>query len=209
MKYINDQEWRYATKKFDPSKKISKENIDLIKRAVQLSVSSYGLQTYKVLIIENGNIREQLKPASWNQSQITDASHLIVFCNYSDVKPQVIDDYINLTAKTRELDVASINGYGDFMKTKVSEKTPEEIFNWTKNQTYIALANLLSVCASLKIDACPMEGFEAEQYNEILGLSEKGLNASVIATIGYRSNEDETQYWKKVRKSFENLFIEI
>ena len=83
------------------------------------------------------------------------------------------------------------------------------MFNWTKNQTYIALANLLSACASLKIDACPMEGFEAEQYNKILGLTKKGLSVSVIATIGYRSNEDESQYWKKVRKSTKNLFEEI
>ncbi|MCK8521498.1 NAD(P)H-dependent oxidoreductase [Aquimarina sp. D1M17] len=209
MKYIIDQEWRYATKKFDPNKKISKENIDLIKRAVQLSVSSYGLQTYKVLIIKNHSIREQLKPASWNQSQITDASHVIVFCNYTQVAPQVIDDYINLTAKTRKLDIEVLKGYGDFMKMKVSEKSPEEICNWTKNQTYIALANLLSVCASLEIDACPMEGFEAEQYNKILGLTEKGLNASVIATIGYRSNEDESQYLKKVRKPIEHLFEDI
>ena len=132
-----------------------------------------------------------------------------VFCNYTKVEPQLIDVYINLTAKTRSLDIEVLKGYGEFMKMKVSEKTPEEVFNWTKNQTYIALANLLSVCASLKIDACPMEGFEAEQYNKILGLTQKGLNASVIATIGYRSNEDESQYWKKVRKSNKNLFEEI
>ncbi|MEM1321329.1 MAG: NAD(P)H-dependent oxidoreductase, partial [Bacteroidota bacterium] len=209
MNYIKNQEWRYATKKFDSDKKIAAEDLNLIKRSIQLSVSSYGLQLYKVFIIEDKNIRDQLKTASWNQSQITDASHLVVFCNYSKVASQAIDDYIHLTATTRGIDTETLANYGDFMKKKIAEKTAEETLNWTKNQTYIALANLLSACAALKIDACPMEGFEPEQYNEILGLNERGLNASVIATIGYRSAEDETQHWLKVRKSFENLFEEI
>ncbi len=209
MNFIKDQEWRYATKTFDASKKVSKAHINLIKRAIQLSVSSYGLQTYKVLIIENASIREQLKPVSWQQSQITDASHLIVFCNYTQVEPQVIDDYIDLTARIRGLDLESLKGYADFMKMKILEQPKADLFNWTKNQTYIALANLLSVCASLQIDACPMEGFEAAQYNEILGLKDKGLNASVIAAIGYRSAEDASQYWKKVRKPLEDLFEDL
>ncbi|CAM1339774.1 NAD(P)H-dependent oxidoreductase [Tenacibaculum aestuarii] len=209
MNYIKNQEWRYATKKFNPDKKVSENNLNLIKRTVQLSVSSYGLQLYKILIIEDINIRKQLQPASWNQSQITDASHLIVFCNYTKGIPQAIDKHIELTAKTRGVDIEKLDGYRDFMKMKIAKKSQNDQFNWTKNQTYIALTNLLAVCASLKIDACPMEGFEAEQYNEILGLTEKGLNASILATIGYRSNEDETQYLEKVRKPLELLFEHI
>ena len=209
MNYIKNQEWRYATKKFNPDKKVSENNLTLIKRTIQLSVSSYGLQLYKILIIEDKNIRKQLQPASWNQSQITDASHLIIFCNYTKGISQAIDKHIELIAKTRGVDIEKLDGYRDFMKMKIAEKSQDDQFNWTKNQTYIALTNLLAVCASLKIDACPMEGFEAEQYNEILGLTEKGLNASIIATIGYRSNEDETQYLEKVRKPLELLFEHI
>ncbi len=209
MNYIKNQEWRYATKKFDSKKKISNEDLAYIKQAIQLSVSSYGLQPYRVLIIEDEDIRKQLLPVSWNQSQITDASHLVVFCNYINGEHGMIDDYIELIAKTRNIDKEALMGYGDFMKTKIDEKSPEEQFNWSKNQTYIALANLLSACASLKIDACPMEGFDSEEYNKILGLTEKGLNASVIATIGYRSDEDETQYLAKVRKPIANLFEEL
>ena len=118
MNFIKDHEWRYATKKFDAKKNISKENMNHIKRAVQLSVSSYGLQTYNVLIIKNNAIREQLKLASWNQSQITDASHLIVFCNYTNVKAEVIDNYIKLAGKTRGLDIKELKNYGDFSPVK-------------------------------------------------------------------------------------------
>ncbi|MBJ6367034.1 NAD(P)H-dependent oxidoreductase [Snuella sedimenti] len=206
MEFIKHHNWRYATKKFEPSKKVSPENIATIKTAVQLSVSSYGLQLYKVLIIEDKKIREQLLPASWHQKQITEASHLFVFCNYTNVNPKQVDQYIDLTAKTRNLQLDALSGYGDFMKTKIKEKSADELFNWMKNQTYIALANLLSICAELKIDTCPMEGFEADKYNEILGLNKKGLNASVVTAIGYRDKEDHTQYLAKVRKPLDYLF---
>ncbi|EZH72345.1 nitroreductase [Aquimarina atlantica] len=209
MEFIKNQNWRYATKKFDKSKKVSIENMELLKQAVRLSVSSYGLQLYKILIIENQEIRKKLQPVSWNQSQITDASHLFVFCNYTKIKPLDIDNYLNLTAISRALKLEDLKGYGDFIKMKLAEKSIDEQLNWSKCQTYIALANLLSACAELKIDSCPMEGFEAQQYNKILGLTKQGLNASVIATIGYRSTEDTTQHLSKVRKPIQELFKNI
>ncbi|WOD43564.1 NAD(P)H-dependent oxidoreductase [Hwangdonia lutea] len=206
MELLKNLNWRYATKKFDTSKKVSNSDLNKLKEAVQLSVSSYGLQLYKVLIIENPEIREQLKPASWNQSQITDASHLFVFCNYTDATPEAIDGFINQTAKTRKLELERLNGYGDFIKEKLNEKTPEEKTSWLKSQTYLALGNLLNACAELKIDACPMEGFEPEAYNKILDLDNQGLNAAVIAPIGYRHEEDHTIGQQKVRKPMELLF---
>lgn len=206
MELIKNLKWRYATKKFDTSKKVSSEDIEILKEAIQLSVSSYGLQLYKVLIIENSEIREQLKPVSWNQSQITDASHLFVFCNYTDASPKAIDDFIKQTAKTRNLDLDRLNGYGDFIKTKLAEKSQEEKTSWLKSQTYLALGNLLNACAELKIDACPMEGFEPDAYNKILGLDKQGLNAAVIAPIGYRHLEDHTIGQLKVRKPKDILF---
>ncbi len=209
MELINSLNWRYATKKFDPTKKVSAEDLALIKEAVRLSASSYGLQLYKVLVIEDVEIREKLKPASWGQTQITDASHLFVFCNYTDVKDENIDDYLDLKADTQGLDREGLVDYGNMMKGAVSGMSEAIKSQWTAKQTYIALGNLLAVCSLMRIDACPMEGFEAPKYNEILGLTEKGLNASVIATVGYRSEEDKTQFLKKVRKPEESLFESI
>jgi len=206
MELLKNLRWRYATKKFNTSKKVSANDLEKLKEAVQLSVSSYGLQLYKVLIIENPEIRQQLKPVSWNQNQITDASHLFVFCNYTDASPEAIDAFIKQTAETRNLDLERLNGYGDFIKEKLNEKTPDEKTSWLKSQTYLALGNLLNACAELKIDACPMEGFEPEAYNKILGLDTQGLNASVIAPIGYRHDEDHTIGQQKVRKPMEVLF---
>ncbi|SFS75602.1 NAD(P)H-dependent oxidoreductase [Lutibacter maritimus] len=206
MELIKNLHWRYATKKFDTTKKVSENDLNKIKEAIQLSVSSYGLQLYKVLIIENPEIRERLKSASWNQSQITDASHLFVFCNYTDATPEAIDDFIKHTAETRNLDLERLNGYGDFIKSKLAEKSQEEKTGWLKSQTYLALGNLLSACAELKIDACPMEGFDPKEYNKILGLNKKGLNAYVIATIGYRHFDDYTIGLPKVRKPIDQLF---
>ena len=206
MELLNNLKWRYATKKFDSSKKVSNENLEKLKEVIQLSPSSYGLQLYKVLVIENKELREKLKYASWGQSQITDASHLFVFCNYANVKSKHVDEFLELTAKEQDIDVNNLNGYGDFMKGKISEMNEVEQKNYTIRQTYLTLGNLLSACAELKIDACPMEGFEPEKYNGILGLSEQGLNAAVIASIGYRANDDHTQNRPKVRKPLNELF---
>jgi nitroreductase/dihydropteridine reductase len=206
MNLIENLKWRYATKKFDSSKKISPGNLEKLKEAIQLSVSSYGLQLYKVIIVEDTSLREKLKHVSWGQDQITEASHLVVFCNYTNVKDKHVDDFLNMTAKSQDIEVENLSGYGDFMKSKINEMTKSESFYWTSRQTYFALGNLLNACAELKIDSCPMEGFEPEKYNDILGLSKQGLNAAIIATIGYRSNEDLTQNRPKVRKPLNELF---
>lgn len=209
MELVKNLKWRYATKVFDPTQKVSKQDLEKLKEAVQLAASSYGLQLYKIIILENKELREMLKPASWNQNQITDASHLFVFCNYTTVEDKHIDDYLEITAKTQGINVDSLQGYGAFMKEKISEMTNYEQENWTRRQTYLALGNLLNACAELKIDACPMEGFEPEKYNDILQLSEQHLNAAIIAPIGYRSKDDDTQYRPKVRKSINELFQNI
>ncbi len=209
MKLIDDLKWRYATKQFDKTKKIPDEEMKQLMEVVRLSPSSYGLQLYKVLIIEDTEIREKLKAASWNQNQITDSSTLIVFCNYKDVSESHIDEFIRLKCETESQDLNKLRGYADFMKSKVSGMTQTEKDNWTKRQTYIALGFLLTACAELKIDACPMEGFEKDKYDEILGLSEQNLSASVIAAIGYRSQSDNLQFLPKVRKPIDELFETI
>lgn len=207
--YIKNLNWRYATKKFDSTKKIAAEDLDQLKDAIQLSASSYGLQPYKVLIIEDQKIKEQLKAASWGQSQITDASHVIVFANMTNFDESLVNDYIENIGITRSIEPMNLKGYADFMINTLNPLSKDAKASWTAKQTYIALGNLLSAAAEFKIDACPMEGFDADQYNEILGLNDQHLNAAVVAAIGYRSDEDETQHNKKVRKSKKELFTTI
>ncbi|WP_367754085.1 NAD(P)H-dependent oxidoreductase [Flavobacterium sp. WC2430] len=207
--FLDKQNWRYATKKFDSAKKISTADLDTLKEAIRLSTSSYGLQPYKVLIVENPELRAKIQPAAWGQSQIVDASHLIIFANETNVDDTTIDSYLKNISETRNTPIEALSGYGDFMKSKITTLEPEIKKNWTSKQTYLALANLLNAAAELKIDATPMEGFDPAQVNEILGLNELGLNASLIATLGYRHAEDETQHYPKVRKSNEDLFITL
>jgi len=207
--FIENQNWRYATKKFDATKKISDKDLETLKEAIRLSSSSYGLQLYKVFIIENPELRAKLQPVSWGQSQIVDASHLLVFTNIVDVQENHIDEYVQNIAATRGLSIEDLKGYSDFMKSKIVPLSVEQKSNWTAKQTYLALGNLINAAAELKIDVTPMEGFEPEKYNEILGLNELGLNASLVAPIGYRHEEDATQHYAKVRKSTKELFETI
>jgi len=207
--FIKHQNWRYATKKFDATKKISNEDLETLKEAIRLSSSSYGLQPYKVLIVENPELRAKLQPVAWGQSQIVEASHLFIFANIINLSDKDIDKYIKNIAETRGIPVENVSGYGDFMKSKITSLPEDVKNNWTAKQTYLALGNLLNAAAELQIDATPMEGFEPEKVNEILGLNELGLNASLIATVGYRHEEDSTQHNIKVRKSKQELFINL
>ncbi|RIV67525.1 NAD(P)H-dependent oxidoreductase [Flagellimonas aequoris] len=206
---LEHRTWRYATKKFDPSKKVSDQDLETLLEATRLSASSYGLQPYHIFVISDQETKEKLKPASWNQSQITDASHVIVFANTTDFGEELVDNFIENTSTTRNIPIENLKGYADFMKSKLVSLPSESKDTWTAKQAYIAFGNLMQAAAELKIDTCPMEGFESDQYNEILGLTEKNLNAAVVLTIGYRSEEDQTQHLPKVRKSKEALFTHI
>jgi len=207
--YIESLNWRYATKKFDASKKVSNEQLETILEATRLSASSYGLQPYHIFIITNSEIREKLKPVSWGQSQITDASHLIVFASKTTFDNNLIDEYVSTIANTRELPVESLKGYSDFMKSKLVPLPDAVKENWASKQIYIALGNLLSAAAVIEVDTCPIEGLEPAAYDEILGLSGKNLTTIVAAAIGFRSDEDSTQHYKKVRQSKEKIFTHL
>jgi nitroreductase len=206
---LDNLNWRYATKKFDATKKISSEDLNTLKEAVRLAASSYGLQPYKVVIVENPEIREQLKAAAYGQTQITDSSQLFIFANDLNAGPESVAAYIQNISETRGIPTEALGGFADMMNGVISNLSQEAKNIWTAKQTYIALGTLLAAAAELKIDATPMEGFNAAAFNEILGFDKLGLNASVIATVGYRHDEDDTQHYKKVRKSHEELFITI
>lgn len=207
--FITNQNWRYATKKFDAAKKISTQDLNTLKEAIRLSSSSYGLQPYKVIIVENPELRAQLQPAAYGQAQVVDASHLIVFANETNVDDDTVNQYINRISETRGIPTESLAGFGDYMKGGINSM-PQDVKNiWAAKQTYLALGNLLNAAAELKIDITPMEGFVPAKVNEILGLDKLNLNATLMATIGYRHEEDATQNYKKVRKSNEELFITL
>jgi nitroreductase len=209
---IEDLNWRYATKQFDAEKKISAEDVATLLTATQLSASSFGMQPYKILHVKNAAIREQLKPASWNQTQITDASDMLVFCAFNEVTEQHVDEFIANTATTRGMNVADLAPYAGMIKQSLghlkSIGANADSF-WAEKQAYLAVGNLLAAAANLKIDACPMEGFDANAYNEILGLTDKNLRACVVVTLGYRHADDKYAGLPKVRKTIADLFVEI
>ncbi|WP_422358679.1 NAD(P)H-dependent oxidoreductase [Reichenbachiella sp.] len=209
MKLIENLNWRYATKYFDTSKKVNSDNLELLKEAIRLSPSSYGLQQYKVLIVEKSEIKEQLKEAAYGQGQLTDSSHVFVFCHYLNVSGDMIDNYIEQKAKAEDVAIDRISGYGTFIKNTVSAMDTKDMVHWSRRQTYLAVANLLTACAELKIDACPMEGFEHDRFDDILGLADKGLASAIIVPVGYRSDSDQTQFVPKVRKATNEMFETI
>jgi nitroreductase len=207
--YIDKLNYRYATKKFDASKKLSIQQVEDVKEAIQLSASSYGLQPYEILVIEDMDLRKKLKEVSFGQPQITDASRLVVFCVNTKIDEEYLEKFISNISETRDIPKTDLSGMRDMIKNTVLQFSEESKIQWAQKQAYIALGNMLSAVAHFGFDACPMEGFENDKYDEILGLKEKNLRATVIATIGYRSEDDDLQHAKKVRKPQNELFTEI
>lgn len=209
MSLIQPLEWRYATKKFDATKKLSAEQLQYLLDAIRLAPSSYGLQHYRILVIENSAVREQLREAAYNQSQITDASHLLVFAAETKVNQAFVEKFVDLLAKERNVSRETLAPYEHVMVSTVNHRSEDQLTAWAHKQAYIALGVLLTAAAEAGIDACPMEGFEAGKFDEILGLSDKGLTASVIAPVGFRAEDDHYAHFVKVRRPQDELFIHI
>jgi len=208
-KYLENLNWRYATKRYNESKKVSNEDLTDLKEALRLSASSYGMQPYKIFVIEDEEIRQKLRKESWDQPQITESSQLFVFASYQEVTQKHLNDYITNISKTRDIPEENLAQLKEMIQNSTLELSKEQQAIWSAKQAYIALGNLLSAAAEFRIDASPMEGFSAEGYDKILKLNEKGLTTAVIAAVGYRSEEDKTQHLAKVRKSTEELFKTI
>jgi len=205
----NELQWRYATKKFDASKKINDQDLETLLEVMRMSPSSMGLQTTHALIITDPEVRAQLTTHSYNQQQVKDASHLIVLCSYSSLDENYIQSHAQRTDAAREMGEERVGKMIESIGNFVGNKSQEAIHQWTSNQTYIVLGQLLSACARLKIDATPMEGFNPKGYDEVLHLANKNLVATVVCPVGYRSDEDAYQHLKKVRKSKESYFTFI
>lgn len=192
-------EWRYATKKYDAAKKIPSNDWKTLTEALTMAPSSYGIQPWKFLVVENPAVREQLKPVSWGQTQVTDASHYVVFLYKDAMDEAFVQKYIDRIAEVRSTPLEALAGYKDMMITNLVKAPEEKIRVWSQRQAYIAMGFLLETAALLKIDATPMEGFDPSAYDKILGLEGSGWKSVATVALGYRHPEDSTQAFKKVR----------
>ena len=209
MNILSKLNTRYATKVFDPTKKVSEADMEKLLEAIRLSASSYGLQPYKILVVEDPQIRTELRKFAWDQSQITDASALLIFAADVETNAKSVDEFVDLISQTRNIPKDALSGYADMMKGSIQGQTPEQIETWVSKQAYIALGFGLVSAAVLDIDACPMEGFSPADFDRILDINKLGLKSKVIMAVGYRSDEDHYAHLAKVRQKKEDLFIKF
>lgn len=200
--------WRYATKKFDATRKITREDWATLERALVLAPSSYGLQPWKFFVIDDAAARAKLKGAAWNQSQITDASHLVVFAIKKDLAVADVERYVQRIAEVRKVSAATLDGFKQMMVGSLT-KPGFDATAWAARQACIALGFFLSAAALMNIDACPMEGFDPAQFDEILGLSKQGYGSVVVATAGYRAADDGYAALAKVRFEIKDVVQHI
>jgi len=189
MELINNLKWRYAVKKYS-EELISENKIDQIIEAINLTASSCGIQPYRLIVVTNPEIREKLAEGSFN-SQIKASSHLLVFAAFNKITSEYIADYVAMMEEQRNMEIGGLNDFKDVLISHFSTQTPEQNAIWSSKQSYIGLGTALIAAAELKVDATPMEGFNPETFNEVLGLTEKNLHASVILSLGYRDAEND------------------
>ena len=199
-------QWRYATKMFDPQKSIDPTTWQALEQALVLTASSYGLQPWKFLVVTDPAIRAELRPHSWNQSQITDCSHLVVLLSKRTITPADADRLIEATATTRGLDASALAGYRQMIQVDLIEGPRSRIVEeWAARQVYIALGNLLSSAAVLGVDTCAIEGFSPAEYDRILQLEDSDYRSCVVCACGHRSADDKYASLAKVRYSATDL----
>ncbi len=207
---IGSLQWRYATKQFDPQRKITQEDWETLEQSLLLSPSSFGLQPYKFIVVSDPSIREKLVAVSWGQRQVAEASHLVVFAVKNSLTEADIEHYLSRIAEVRGVPRESLASFRDMLLGGIIKgMDPATRKAWAARQAYIALGNFLNSAALLGIDACPMEGFDPAKYDEILGLDKRGLNTVVVATAGYRAATDRYASLKKVRFPREELVVRM
>lgn len=207
MTPIEALEWRYATKKFDDTKQISKNKIDVLLNAFNLTATSYGLQPVKLLVIEDKVLQKTLLPHAMKQEQIVQASHVLVFCVENVIDKNYIETYFNTIKTIRNTPDNVLASFRDFLISDFENKTPEEIKTWATKQAYLCMGNLLTVCALEGIDACPMEGFSPVDFDKVLKLEAHNLSSVLVMPIGYRAVDDMFSDFKKVRKNLEDSIL--
>ncbi len=192
--------WRYACKKFDPSRKISEADFHTLLESLRLSASSYGLQPWKFIVVQDADIRKKLLPLSWGQSPVVEASHFIVLTYKEKMDEAFIDRHIQHTAQVREVEIESFDRLKKSMMGDLVHGARSEVINWwAQRQTYLAMGSFLTTAALLEIDSLPMEGLDPIGYDEVLKLEGTGFKTLAAIACGYRSADDKYQNIKKVR----------
>jgi nitroreductase len=202
--------WRYATKQFDSARKIPAAEWAALEEAIRLAPSSYGVQPWAFIVVNDPEVRKQLREASWGQPQITDASHMVVFAAKKDITEADVDHYMQRIADVRGASVSDLAGFRGMVAGGVLEgKDTAARAVWTSQQAYIPIGVLLTGAALMGLDACPMGGINPAEYNRILGLDAKGLTALAVVTVGYRSAEDKYAALPKVRFPAEEVLVHV
>ena len=209
MSLINQLNWRYATKRMN-GQKIPQEKVDAILEAIRLSASSYGLQPYTIFAIQNEELRKALLPAAYNQPQIVEASHILVFAAWDKISQEQIDAFFNQIEEVRNVTAESLAAYKAMIENTVNGQTGDTTFNWTARQAYIALGTGLIAAAEQEVDASPLEGFNPAAVDEILDLKVKNLRSVAILALGYRdATSDQLGEAKKIRRDTNKLFVTL
>lgn len=195
--------WRYAVKKFDPTRKLADTQLSQLKEAFNLTATSYGLQPIRMLVVSHPELQEQLLAHSYGQRQVADASHVLVLCIETKIDAAFIKAYFERVGEIRGTSERILEPFRDSLLKRFAGMDQGEIRAWATNQAYLAMGNLLTVCAYERIDSCPMEGFDPGGYNQVLGLAGKGLEAVLVLPVGYRAQDDMFATFKKVRRPLE------
>jgi nitroreductase len=205
MNIIDDLNWRYATKRYT-DKALTEDQVNTVLEAIRLSATSLGMQPFEIYDIRSTELRTQLREAAYNQPQLTEASHVLVFAVWTEVTETMVDEYLQFVASTRNRDIQQLEGFRKSILGYLGNKETNDIIRWSSNQAYIALGKALAAAAQLRIDSTPMEGFNNQKVDEILGLKEKQLHAAVMLTLGYRDSEnDPIASAQKVRKPIHQI----
>lgn len=209
MNNIKALQWRYATKKFNKKKILPQEKIEVLKTAFNLTATSYGLQPIKMVIIRNKELQQKLREFSFDQKQVSTASHLLIICIEKRIDKLFIEKYFKMVHHIRSTPEEILNPFKNFLVGDFEKKTVEEIKVWATNQAYLALGNLMTVCAIEEIDSCPMEGFEPQNYDELLALDTFNLESVLVLPVGYRAADDVFSEFKKVRREISDVIIDL
>ncbi len=209
MTITDSLKWRYACKKFDDSKILSEDQIDTLKEAFNLTPTSFGLQPIKMIVIKDQELKNKIFRYSFFQKQVKTCSHLLILCIDTTVDLDYIDAYFDREKEIRGVSEEIVGDFRKQLKEMYAAKSEEEIERSSIYQTYIALGNLMTVCAVEKIDSCPLEGFVPEKVDELLNLNEKGLKSVLMLPVGVRAKDDIMQNMKKVRKPLSEMIIKI
>ncbi len=199
--------WRYAVKRFDPNRKIDDETWQALEQAMVLTPSSYGLQPWKFIVITDEPLKAQLPAISWNQKQPQDCSHMVILAAKVSMDAEYVDSFMNSVVVTRGLAVDAMSGYRKMLISTIDKM--EQHLDWNSRQVYIALGQLMLAAAMLGVDTCPMEGIVAAEYDKLLGLAGTGYATVVGCAIGYRHAEDQQATAKKVRFATESIVQRI